>query len=151
MKTKFKDLQSLIQNNNDSVFEDVLSLMSYWRMGACDNSNWCSSVRIDLNYDRNKHLCHCFTNGAMVHSFTGSACCLLTGRLAEASEEHDHKFIYLFLLLEISDESSPPPFKLASDATGNYIHKFARYIIFDFLNSNWWTFIIQMCYLNIIN
>lgn len=39
MKTKFKDLQSLIQNNNDSVFEDVLSLMSYWRMGACDNSN----------------------------------------------------------------------------------------------------------------
>lgn len=86
----------------------------------------CSSVRIDLNYDRNKHLCHCFTNGAMVHSFTGSACCLFTGRLAEASEEHDHKFIYLFLLLEISDESSPPPFKLASDATGNYIHKFAR-------------------------
>lgn len=76
--------------------------------------------------DRNKHLCHCFTNGAKVHSFTGSACCLLTGRLAEASEEHNHKFIYLFLLLEISDESSPPPFKLASDATGNYIHKFAR-------------------------
>lgn len=90
----------------------------------------CSSVRIarllSFVYDRNKHLCRCFTNGANVHSFTGSACCLLTGRLAEASEEHDHKFIYLFLLLEISDESSPPPFKLASDATGNYIHKFAR-------------------------
>lgn len=53
----------------------------------------CSSVRLDLNYNRNKHLCHCITNGAKVHSFTGSACCLLTGRLAEASEEHNHKFI----------------------------------------------------------